>query len=358
MLLVAAGCGASEAAAPTAAPQAPAKPPPASAEPAVGEVDAGAADAARDASKPEAAPPDRYAGTSFPPPSFEPPHERSAKPGDGQWVAFGSPPARAAGVAPPVIVKSVVHPHAVSRFEWVTLAAMDLARTELHLLAGTQEPVNAEIGAEQRAGVVPESHRKRLLAIINGGFQTRHGHWGVMIDGQVFVKPRAEGCTVALMKDGGVRIASWPAIEPVLGDVRAYRQTPPCLLEDGELHPELLRGHERAWGGLNPKRKTRRRSALGLGPAGRVLFYGLGREVNAQRLAEGLRAAGAVSAVELDINWSWTRFLLVGDGDDGLGITETLVPQMVFGKRMYVQKEAPRDFFYLALRPGEATPSN
>lgn len=108
----------------------------------------------------------------------------------------------------------------------------------------------------------------------------------------------------------------------------------------------------RRWGGRDPKRKTRRRSALGLDASGRILFYGFGEEVNARLLAEGMRIVGAKSATQLDINYSWTRFLLVGSpkADAPTQITSTLVPDMKHRKRGYIEKWMPRDFFYLTSR--------
>ncbi|HEY6559840.1 MAG TPA: phosphodiester glycosidase family protein [Polyangiaceae bacterium] len=290
---------------------------------------------------------------AFPPADFSPPFERSAKPGDGKWVALGDG-ARGdfAAAAPHVLFRTVVHPHPVSRFVSVTVVAVDLSRAAVHLVAGTEDPVALHVPESERTGLVPSDHQTSLLALFNGGYQTPHGRWGVMIGDQVLVPPRDVGCTIALYRDGSARIASWPALAKTQGTMAAFRQTPPCLVEGGALHADLAAFREGAWGGRVPNVKTRNRSAVGVDASGRVLFYGFGDEAGARLLADGMRFAGAVAAAQLDINYYWTRFLLVGKKkpEAPLSITSPLAPKMQYEPRGYVSRPAARDFFYVKRR--------
>ncbi len=295
----------------------------------------------------------RFAGTSFPPSDFAPPHSRSARAGDGKWVRLGDPRTNdraASGRA--VLYHTELHPHPVSRFKSVAVVAIDLLHSSVHFAAGKRDPGVTGLPAEYPPGFVPEAHRDSLLAVFNGGFKPKHGRWGMMLAGQQLIAPREQGCTLALYKNGTARLRSWPVLAASQAAMEAYRQTPPCLLEQGELPPTLKAGNERPWGGRDPKRQTRRRSAVGIDASGRVLFYGMGTEVGPQLLAEGMKTAGAVSAAQLDINWSWTRFLLFGQPktDTRLQVTSTLIPKMVHGRFGYVTKSAARDFFYIMRR--------
>ena len=47
------------------------------------------------------------------------------------------------------------------------------------------------------------------MAAFNGGFKAMHGHYGMMLDGETFVPPRDIGCTVAMYKDGGLKIRTF-----------------------------------------------------------------------------------------------------------------------------------------------------
>ena len=132
-------------------------------------------------------------------------------------------------------------------------------------------------------------------------------------------------------------------------EIRALRQTPPCLVENGAVHPQLEKGQDRAWGGQTPGIVTRRRSALGVSAGGRILYYAIGVETPPKLLARGLLAAGVHAAAQLDINWNWTRFFVFSRAGGELGIAESLV-EVEHGKRDYVERASERDFFYVLRR--------
>ncbi len=230
----------------------------------------------------------------------------------------------------------------------LTLVAVDLTRASLHFMPGTADVPQKALPFTP--GLVPKSELSRVLAAFNGGFMPRHGRWGMRLGDVTVMPPRKEGCTITLGRDGAVAIRSFPALEASLSDALAVRQTPPCLLERGEVHPLLQKGRDKAWAGHTPGVVTRRRSALGLDASGLVLFYAVGIETNAKLLAEGLRFAGASDAAELDINWNWTKFFTFEKREDGsLAVAQTLVP-VEHAKSAYVGQPSDRDFFYLLSR--------
>jgi hypothetical protein len=116
------------------------------------------------------------------------------------------------------------------------------------------------------------------------------------------------------------------------------------------VHPSLRAGRDKAWKGQIADLKTRRRSAVGIDASGRVLFYAIGEEADARWLAEGMRLAGAHAALQLDINWYWTRFLVTGAVDGKRRVTSTLIPKMEYQKTGYVERPSTRDFFYAVAR--------
>lgn len=296
-------------------------------------------------------PPEPFAGTTFPPGDFEPPHERSAKEGDGKWVRLGDARMNErAAQEPPVLYRTTIHPHEVSKFITVTVAAMDLKHTSLHLVAGTDDPGIDGLPESAPPGLVPAAHQDQLVLVHNGGFKPQHGNWGMFVEGTELVPPRQEGCTIVMKRDDTVVMGSWPAVAEQAKEARSYRQTPPCLLEDGNVHPSLLQGNARPWGGTSKDINTRRRTVFGIDGTGRVLYFGMGEEAEPRLLAEAMKHVGAVHATQLDINWNWTRFLLFGTEDGELGVTSTLIPKMVHRKRGYVALSQDRDFFYLKRR--------
>jgi hypothetical protein len=287
----------------------------------------------------------------FPPAPITPPAAKTATAGDGVWTPFGDASLGERAAAGPFIVRTVVHPHPDSRYLTVTIAAVDLSRVAVRLVPGTDDMLWAKRPPGEPSGLVPAQERDRLLAVMNGGFQPKHGHWGLIAGSVAISLPRDEGCTLALYRDGSVRLAPWPELAASQPGMESLRQTPPCLLDAGVVHPALLRGDDKRWAGHATDLETRRRSAVGLDAGGRVLFYAMGEEASPRWLAEALRVAGARTAAELDINWYWTRFLLFGaPKGEPLQVTSTLIPKMEHLKRGYVERPSTRDFFYFVER--------
>lgn len=304
---------------------------------------------ASEAAVPEAKKPESGAvKSSFPPKDFPPPSEKSAAPGDGRWTPFGDAALGERATAEPrAVARTVVHPHPESRFITVTIAAMDLGRLSVHLRPGTEDLAWAKLPPGESAGLVPAGDRDALVLVMNGGFQPKHGRWGLAANGVVVTPPRKEGCTVAVYGTATVRVAPWPALAHSASEMTSYRQTPPCILDGGAVHPALLKGLDKPWAGHTADLTTRRRSAVGIDAEGRVLFYAIGEEASPRWLAEALRLAGASSAAQLDINWYWTRFLLFGTEGGALHVTSTLIPKMEHLRTEYVERASSRDFFYV-----------
>lgn len=300
-----------------------------------------------------------------PPPEFEAPFARTAAAGDGKWEPLVKGPEG----EPALLYRTTVHPDRVKGFVYAAIVAIDLTRTEVALVAGTDEPDSKTVPRDKRTGLVPAEKLDDLLVVFNGGFMSRHGKYGMMLDGDEFLTPREDACAVARRKDGSFWIAPWSEMKGKNAELDYYRQTPACLIDEGQMHPDLDDDFKRRkWAGQNDGRKDTRRSAVGLDASGKILFYGLGEWVFPKDMAVAMKAAGAVSAAQLDINWSYTRFLLMGRPSPGepVRVLSTLVPKIEHSKRGYVEKAATRDFFYVARRrparrptiaPAEGAPS-
>jgi hypothetical protein len=292
--------------------------------------------------------------STFPPPAFTPPVPSVAAEGDGNWIAVKD---NGPG-GPPVMVKGVVHPDPHRNFAAIAVVAIDLTRVDLHVVAGTAEPASDKVPADHRPGIIPKEAFGDLVAAFNGGFKATHGHYGMMINGETFLPPRDIGCTVALYKDGGLKIRPWPAVKETEATMHAYRQTPPCLVESGKVNNVLENAeYNRNWGATVSGETVIRRSAIGVDKAGRVLFYGLGEAVTAQALARGMRAVGAEDAAQLDVNYSYPRFLFFAkaEGADPPRVESAIIPGIKYQKTEYTGGSEIRDFFYLTRK--RPTPS-
>jgi hypothetical protein len=130
-----------------------------------------------------------------------------------------------------------------------------------------------------------------------------------------------------------------------------WRQTPSCMVEEGELHPLLRAPQVRNWGATLDGNTVIRRSAVGLDRDGKVLYVGISNHTTAPAIALGLRHAGASVVAQLDVNWSYPKFLLYEPGEGGALAPVALASGFEFSEDEYIRKRSLRDFFYLTRKP-------
>jgi hypothetical protein len=253
-----------------------------------------------------------------------------------------------------VAYRTILHPDAARTYAELFVFALDLTRVNVHAVAGSVEPKRIdESGSSRqaRSGVIPEAHRSTLVAAFNGGFKAEHGHYGMMSDGTTWLPPKASSCTFAANAEGALRIASWSALREDSGSFAWWRQTPSCMLEDGVLHPGLRSEKAKGWGATLEGDTVIRRSAVGLSADGKTLFMGISNSTTAPALARGMAHAGASSVAQLDVNYSYPRFLLYRDSaaaGDGL-VAEGAVKGLLYEEDEYLGHASRRDFFYVTL---------
>jgi hypothetical protein len=285
----------------------------------------------------------------FAPAPFAPPYPGVATPGDGTWIPVPAPQDPG---APPVLFKALVHPDPKRSFAVVAVVAIDLTRVDMHSAPGFGEPKSSAMTREQRPGLIPQEHYLGLLAAFNGGFQAQHGQWGMMVGGVTLLPPRPIGCTVARYKDGSMRVAVWKRIADTEPEMAYYRQTPPCLIEDGRINPAAQLEKNTGWGATVDGDTIIRRSGFGLDESGKIGFYVMGDALSAGTLAKALHVAGAKDAAQLDVNFAYPRFFFF-DGNQTAPprITQPLAPLPNWKPDEYVTKAEFRDFFYLTRKP-------
>lgn len=301
-----------------------------------------------------AAPPERHEET----PPFEladvgPVHKEWSAPGDGQWV----PMADADHPGQPIhMAKTLLHPDKNRSWAEVFVVAVDLRRTRLYLVPGTKEPAATEEAAQgiERPGSIAKEHRDHALAAFNGGFKTEHGQYGLALDGVTYVKPKLGVCAIARYKDDTVRLALWDKLAPDEANMAFWRETPVCMYEDGKLHFRLAdESLAKKWGATLDGETVIRRSAVGIDRTGSVLFVAISNHTTARVIADGVHHAGATTVAQLDVNYSYPKFVTFEkkrhpkDGEEAKRIAVALADGFEFSEDEYIREPSRRDFFYL-----------
>ena len=92
-------------------------------------------------------------------------------------------------------------------------------------------------------------------------------------------------------------------------NVRFARQNLPLIVDEGRLNPNLSNGGE--WGATVGNAVLVWRSGIGVDRRGNPI-YAAGEDQTVKSIAETLLRAGAVRAMELDINSYWVSFITYG----------------------------------------------
>lgn len=277
-----------------------------------------------------------------------PPFPEVAASDDGVWYPVRDPAQRSAR---PFAYRTLIHPDPDRSFAEVFVVAMPVREIALHLVPGTLEPEtsNPEAVRLQRSGLIDAADEALLLAAFNGGFKSVHGHHGVSIGG-VELSPLQPGlCTISGGGSSAVRIASWKRSD-VADATSWYRQSAACMLENGVLHAGLVNPESRKWGTALEGDTVIRRSAIGLDRSGELLYVAVSNSTTARALALGMQAAGAWNVAQLDINWSYPRFLIFPRAPAGARYATTLFSGFLFEREEMLRVPSPRDFFYVTRR--------
>jgi hypothetical protein len=230
----------------------------------------------------------------------------------------------------------------------VFVVAVDLRRVRLYAVAGSREPAADSPEGEkyERKALIPAEHEQELLAAFNGGFMTEHGGYGMKIDGTTLVKPKPNACTIAVYADDALRIAPWKDMSADEPRLRWLRQAPECMWAGDKLHPGLQGGKGLKWGATLDGDTVIRRSAIGLDATREILYVSITNHSTARVLADGMHHCGAVDVAQLDVNWSYPKFVTFEPSDNGRKAV-ALAEGFEYSPDEYIRKKQRRDFFYL-----------
>ncbi|MGA2488598.1 MAG: phosphodiester glycosidase family protein [Anaerolineales bacterium] len=266
-------------------------------------------------------------------------------PGEGHWTPYLW---NAAGNV--VAYRTFLEPDTTRPYASVAVVAFNLQATRLHFVPGYEEPKSSVFIS--RPARIPASDMipGKILAAFNGGFKAEHGHFGVMVDGVILIPPRDGFGTVAMYNDGKVALGAWGKDITASPHLVAWRQNGPLIIQDGQINPHTAVTDPQVWGYTTDGSTATGRSALGISPDGKVLYYAVGFDLTLPVLARAVQDAGAYQAIQLDINNFYTHFEAFTLESNGKLTVVTLLDQMKGpGDHRYLTINK-RDFFYVTAK--------
>lgn len=249
-------------------------------------------------------------------------------PGEGVWHAAGI------GGSPVWVTtfrSDPVYPQTVAYLAWI-----DHSRTQLALYPGRYEPPSAPVRGPMQ---VPFGERWRLIATFNSGFTYKDGLGGFAVNGRSYEPLRRGLATLVAHRDGSVNVQSWNAGPTPPPNVVLARQNLPLIVANGRPSPKL--NDTRAWGATLGNAIRVWRSGIGIDARGN-LIYAAANYQTVSSLADILIRAGAVRAMQLDINAEWPTFNVFASSGGRNGVK--VVPNGQQTAARYLSPD-DRDFF-------------
>ncbi len=221
-------------------------------------------------------------------------------PGEGVWKAIVS----VKGV--PAVFKTYVRESRTYSSYYAGIVSMDPRLLRFELRPGTEDPGYGNWGA---AMDIPPGHRQGLVATFNSGFRiaTSDGGWYLNghYDGQLVKGVASE----VYYRDGAMKIGVWGRGSLHMGpQVVGVRQNLHLIVINGQVPSTVNQNVEAAWGATLSSNYYVWRSGVGMTKDGRIIFV-YGPAMDVRTLAELLKRAGCVTAMELDINPDWMSFM-------------------------------------------------
>jgi hypothetical protein len=261
---------------------------------------------------------------------------------EGRWGTIGAtvggvPSMYAAWIRPDPVYTSVV----------ATVAWMDPTLLRAVLYAGVQEPGGS--GWRYQAPV-SAADRPALVAAFNSGFKLADSQGGYYAEGRLVRALRPGAATLVINADGTPTVGQWGRDVQMGPQVAFARQNLSLIVDNGAPVPDIASSNIK-WGATLGNKVLVWRSGVGVTATG-ALVYAAGNNLSAPTLAATLARAGAVRAMELDINSFWVDFFAYGPplpGQPGTPSVAKLIPDMQAATNRYFTDNS-RDFVALFRR--------
>ena len=242
-----------------------------------------------------------------------------------------------------IMAKTFVRPDKDRPFAIVALVKMNMSHLILSAVAGIKEPGGK---LNPGKGHIPDEVQKSnlLVAAFNGGFQQKDGYYGMIIVNKVYLPLKKNLATLIMYTSAKPTIINYQG-QKLKDDMIAVRQNGPLLLENSQIVTSSTAWNMQTWGLTTTNSMYTWRSGIGVTKNGNLIFA-VGPSLVPETLAQALLMAGAVNAMQLDINPVWVRFVSFHSLGNETYTYDSLIKGMINGGYQYLHGYN-KDFFYV-----------
>ncbi len=267
--------------------------------------------------------------------------------GEGQWSPVGR---LVDGV--PAVYETLIRPSAIHTSFVVGVAWMDPMLLKATLYSGSQIPGG---GPFTHTAPISAADSTSLVAAFNAGFLMSAANGGYYTDDKTIIPLRTGAASFVVYKNGSFALGQWGSDVSLTPSVASVRQNLDLLVDNGQIVPAAYDANSSAWGATLGGGLYVWRSALGITANGALLYVG-GPGLDIYNLANIMVHAGAVRAMELDINTDWVNFSSYQPSTASGPATPTngteLLPGMTGTPGRYFQPWWARDFITMSAAVG------
>ncbi|MDE3093428.1 MAG: phosphodiester glycosidase family protein [Acidobacteriota bacterium] len=271
--------------------------------------------------------------------------------GEGKW----SPAGRYTANGIPAVYTTFIRPDAIHTSYVVGVAWMDTKILSGQLYSGSQIPGG---GPYTLTAPISATASKTIVAAFNAGFRMQDANGGYYTDNKLIIPLRPGAATAIIYKDGTMNVGEWGrdfsmAPDAAGSPVASVRQNLDLIVDGGKAVPGLGAANAIKWGKTLGGTFNVWRSGLGITSDGALVYAG-GDGLSISDLANTLVRAGAVRAMQLDINTDWVQYTTyagpIGTAINGAQGTN-LLPGMIGNPGRFFANWWTRDFFVMSLKP-------
>jgi hypothetical protein len=204
----------------------------------------------------------------------------------------------------------------------VAVMRFDQQRLHLTLHAGS---VDGGIAGWTYGDQITPREIHRVIAAFNGGFKLTYSNVGFESGGHVAVPLKTGLGSIVTYTDGTTNIGAWrDGVPDARKRIFSVLQNQQLLIDRGVAAANVSSCILACWGATIQSRTVVARSGIGITAGGR-LVWAAGEQLTPATLASALVGAGAVRAVELDINPDWVAGYLYAHHPSG-PVAEPVLP--------------------------------
>src|SRR5579862_2406163 len=223
----------------------------------------------------------------------------TALPGEGVWRVIESVRGE------PALFSTFLRPSAEYSSYVAGIVSIDQRLVTFQLHPGSEDPGPGNWGSQPW---IPPGSRRGLLATFNGGFKLDTAGGGFYLNGVTRGTMTKGAASVVYYRNGTIAIGTWGSELRMTSDVVGVRQNLKLIVDHGQVPNSVNYNVITSWGATLGGGYYVWRSGLGITADGRVIYV-YGPAMNVRELADILQQAGAVEALQLDINPFWMSFM-------------------------------------------------